>query len=308
MVFDARGHLLEPHTGERIDLGTVGVREYIDSWEDDFEEAPEELSLDLSCPTAGPSNRYRFVLFTEKEGFNPLLEKHDVGGRYDLPIMSTKGLSPTAARRLAERWSEVGVTILVLHDFDKSGFSILHTLQNDTRRYRFRTRPKVIDLGLRLHDVRAMNLEDEVVEYKGAKKDPRIKLREYGATAEECDYLVGSRSGGGWVGRRVELNAMVKSSAFMAFLERQLEAHGVTKVIPSEEVLQKAFRLAWRKVRVQEATSRAAGKAAKAFPVVPPGLAQRVAERIAGTGKAWDEAIVELVLAQRRGRLPPGPT
>ena len=29
VVFDARGHLVEPHTGRRVALGTLGVREYL---------------------------------------------------------------------------------------------------------------------------------------------------------------------------------------------------------------------------------------------------------------------------------------
>jgi hypothetical protein len=57
------------------------------------------------------------------------------------------------------------VTVLVLHDFDKSGLSILHTLRSNTRRYKYRKRPKVIDLGLSLKDVTALGLIGERVTY-----------------------------------------------------------------------------------------------------------------------------------------------
>jgi hypothetical protein len=50
------------------------------------------------------------------------------------------------------------VTILVVRDFDKYGFSIAHKLQSDTRRYQFTTPPNVVDLGLRLADVQALQL------------------------------------------------------------------------------------------------------------------------------------------------------
>jgi hypothetical protein len=40
-----------------------------------------------------------------------------------------------------------GVPLLLLHDFDKFGFSIAGTLQRATRRFSFRTNFKVIDLG-----------------------------------------------------------------------------------------------------------------------------------------------------------------
>lgn len=133
IVFDARGHLEEPHTGKRIDLGTIDVREYHEAWEEDFAEDVEAFSFDYACPTVGPDHRYAAVLFVEKEGFNPLLKAARIAEKYDLAIMSTKGMSTTAARQLVERLTEKGVKILVLHDFDKSGFSIVHTLRTSTR-------------------------------------------------------------------------------------------------------------------------------------------------------------------------------
>jgi DNA topoisomerase VI subunit A len=77
-----------------------------------------------AIPTSGPQHRYRFALFIEKEGFNPLLAQARIAERYDLPVMSTKGMTVTAARQLAEALAVKGVTILVLHDFDKSGLDI----------------------------------------------------------------------------------------------------------------------------------------------------------------------------------------
>jgi len=93
------------------------------------------------------------VLFIEKEGFIPLFERVQLAERYDIAIMSTKGMSVTACRQLVEAMCASNVPLLVLHDFDKSGFSILGTLRSNTRRYSFRSRPNVIDLGLRLDDV-----------------------------------------------------------------------------------------------------------------------------------------------------------
>src|SRR5262249_38753994 len=151
-----RGHITEPHTGHCIGLGTVAVRDYIGGWQAEVPGRFEPPALDLSCPTRGPANRFRFALFVEKEGFDALLARAGIARRYDVAIMSTKGMSVTAARRLAEEFARQGVTLLVLHDFDKSGFSILHTLQNDTPRYRFTHRPRVLDLGLRLADVEAL--------------------------------------------------------------------------------------------------------------------------------------------------------
>ena len=49
-------------------------------------------------PTLGPKHRFGAILFIEKEGFMPLFEAVQLAERYDLAIMSTKGMSVTAAR------------------------------------------------------------------------------------------------------------------------------------------------------------------------------------------------------------------
>lgn len=154
VVFDARGRLLEPHTGRRIDLGTLEVRDYIGDWSATPPESPLRISIPAACPTHGPANRYGFALFVEKEGFYPLLERYRIADRYDVAVMSTKGMSVTAARELVDRLCEQGVQVLVLHDFDKSGFSIVHTLRTESPRYKHRSKPTVVDIGLRLEDVR----------------------------------------------------------------------------------------------------------------------------------------------------------
>jgi hypothetical protein len=103
---------------------------------------------------------------------------------------------------LVDRLSGLGVTVLVLRDFDKAGFSIVHTLRTDSRRYTFRTKPNVIDIGLRLGDVCAWGLESlsEPVTYRG-ELDPRDGLRAAGATEEECEFLVKGSAYAGWSGR-----------------------------------------------------------------------------------------------------------
>jgi DNA topoisomerase VI subunit A len=164
---------------------------------------------------------YGAILFVEKEGFLPLFRAVRLAERYDLAIMSTKGLSVTASRLLVDRLCAAHqVSLLVLHDFDKSGFSILGTLRRDTRRYAFRNRIEVVDLGLRLEDVEDSRLEAEDVVHRS---DPAPNLRENGATAEEISFL---RS------RRVELNAFT-SADFVAWIERKLEQHGWSRSCPT---------------------------------------------------------------------------
>jgi DNA topoisomerase VI subunit B len=297
VVFDARGRLIEPHTGRRIDLGTLEVRNYIQSWTQICPDSTSGTLVPTRCPTHGPANRYGFALFVEKEGFYPLLERYRIADRYDVAIMSTKGMSVTAARELVDRLSEQGVVILVLRDFDKSGFSIVHTLRTDSPRYRFRTKPNVIDLGLRLEDVHEWGLLElaEAVDYRKAKKDPRERLRAAGATGEECGFLVNDRGAGGWSGRRVELNAFT-SPLFVEFIEHKFKQLGVAKVVPSGDSLASAYRRAYAMAQIQEAIDEATAEAANGRRVaLPRDLASKLAKSIKDTSMSWDEALAEIV-------------
>ena len=119
MVWDARGHLVEPHTDISLPLGTLEVATYLrdigePQWDDPKAEMPK-------INTYGPSGCYGAILFVEKEGFNEIFEAVQLAERYDIAIMSTKGTSVTAARHLADELC--GKTTIsrcfVLHDFDK---------------------------------------------------------------------------------------------------------------------------------------------------------------------------------------------
>lgn len=233
VVYDMRGHFQEPHTGVEIGLGTLRVRHYLQSIRD---HVIGELCThigDQLYPTVGPDNRYSAILFIEKEGFMPLFKAVELAERYDLAIMSTKGMSVTAARHLVDKLchDRSSVSLLVLHDFDKAGFSILGTLYNDTDRYKFENRIKVMDLGIRLEDVQLYNLEAEIC--KLGKSD-KIKLKEHGASQDEIDFLSE---------RRVELNAF-SSGDFITWIESKLNKCGIKKVMPDDHILLHAYHLA----------------------------------------------------------------
>lgn len=296
VVFDARGHFLEPHTGRRIDLGTLDVRSYIKQWHDAEAQSEEDITLSHKFATCGPANRFRFALFVEKEGFNPLFKAIQLTERFDLALMSTKGMSVTAARLLVDDLSKCGVTVLVLRDFDKAGFSIIHTLANDTRRYKFSVKPRVIDLGLRLEDVRAHSLESEAVEYKS---DPRPNLKERGATDEEIALLVTGKDGGRWIGERVEINAM-PSDVMVEWLEQKLTDAGAKKIIPSADTLAEAWKQATRRAKVQVAIDAALEEAKQTDEPMPAELADRIGEAIEGKSESWDLALWRLALDRTR--------
>src|SRR5262249_37576191 len=302
VVFDARGHFTEPHTGLRIDLGTLPVRAYIRRWASKVVTSlTDAVAFPLNRFTCGPMNRYRFVLFTEKEGFDELMEAAAISRRYDVGNMSTKGMSVTACRELVDALSGLGIIVLVLHDFDKSGLGILYTIQTNSRRYCFKNRPKVGDMGLRLDATvspQISDLDSEVVHYRVGRakkvlKDPRIRLREYGATDEECNFLVRKQVGLGWEGERIELNAMI-SPQYLAYLEHGLQRFGVQKVIPDEEVLAMTYRHEYLVAEVMDALAPIVKRLDEKQVGIPNDLKGRVEKIILGTTTPWDDAIREI--------------
>jgi hypothetical protein len=295
VVFDARGHFTEPHTRVVVPLGTLDVRSYLAGVQ---RKPRDEATLtDLLFPTCGPKNRYSAILFIEKEGFLPLFQRVRLAERFDIAIMSTKGMSVTASRLLVDRLcAEHRIPLLVLHDFDKSGFSIASTLQRDTRRYEFFNSINVVDLGLRLTDVREWELVSESVAY--GKSDPTWNLRENGATDEEIAFLC-DKAKSSWqhhVGQRVELNAF-SSADLVKWIEDKLKEHGIKKVVPDPETLEAAYRRALANVIIERdldvLSQRAKEQAQEAS--LPNTLAEEIVAR-QGTdpAKPWDELVAEL--------------
>ena len=285
VVFDARGHFAEPHEGVVVNLGTLAVRNYLNKIREAKFEDPELNAAGIS--TYGPDRNFAAALFIEKEGFQPLFERVMLAERHDIAIMSTKGVSVTAARLLVDRLcSAHDIPLLVLHDFDVAGFTILDTLRRDTRRYRFESDIKVIDLGLRLADVRAMGLQSEgAASSKSSAGTIRARLRNSGATPEECDFLVH---------QRVELNAMT-SEQFVAFIERKLAEHGIEKIIPVKETLDEAYRLFDRGRRLQEAYDKVMTEVDTAGVSAPDDIEKRVAKILKDRPTLrWDAAVKEV--------------
>jgi len=259
--------------------------------------------IDGSFPTNGPTNRFKFALFVEKEGFDELLAQSQIAQRYDMAIFSSKGESVIATRRLVDHLSQAGVSVLVLHDFDKWGLLIAHWLSHDSPRYKFKSRPKVIDIGLRLADVKKMGLDTdkEPLVYK-QKKNPGDVLREIGVPEEEIRFLVGKQTDyKHWNGFRVELNAMT-SRQFIDFLEMKFKEHGVEKVVPDRPTLE----IAWKRAKMVEKVNAAVDTVMQEISAngsatrVPRDLAKRLREFLDRRPELpWDEALVRLA---KKGR------
>jgi hypothetical protein len=201
--------------------------------------------------------------------------------------MSTKGMSNTASRLLVDRLcSRYDIPLLVVHDFDKAGFSIVGTLKRSTKRYQFENNIKVIDLGLRLSDVEEYDLEPEDVYYRMDGFALSKNLRKNGAAADEIDFLAR---------QRVELNAF-SSGDLIKWLEAKLEEHGIEKVVPGQKSLEEAYRHAIEAQYLEdnaETLLEEANEFAEAQPI-PEDIAELVRSRLADhSTMSWDDAIEE---------------
>ena len=288
VVFDARGHFIEPHTDRVVPLGTIEVRSYLG---DRPRLGPAVmLNADALYPTSGPQNRFRNILFVEKEGFDPLLQQARIAERYDLAVMSTKGMSVVAARMLLDRLAPLIDRVFVLHDFDIAGFSIFGTLGANGRRYVYKNAVNMVDLGLRLGDVQAMGLEAEPVIIKDFES--RVDtLRAHGATDEEIEFLKDER---------VELNAMT-SREMVDFIEAKLTMHRVAKVVPDVGIIEAHARRLIEQRLAGEALAEIRDQITRqaAATPLPKGIEVQLRRYLARhPSLAWDDALAQIVGGQ----------
>jgi hypothetical protein len=291
VIYDARGHLEEPHTNRRIGVGTIEIRNYLNAMKD-----PEVIPADFSSANVeiiGPSGGIAGIMFCEKEGFGPLWKAVDLANRYDLMIISTKGVSVTAARELFDALCGVanarGIPLFPLVDFDFDAFKIRSTATRDTRRYQFENKIKVVDLGLRIEDIQGLEREPAAAT-KMSETERRAQLRNNGATPEEIEFLLHER---------VELNAM-GSEELVEMVERKLKAYGLKKVIPDDDLLGETYKEFQRSQELKEQFEELAEEFEATEVKVPATLRKQVAAVLKKHPELrWDDA-VQAVLDKSR--------
>jgi len=210
----------------------------------------------------------------------------DLANRYDLMIISTKGVSVTAARQLIETICGPDIPLFALHDFDVAGFMIFGTLSRDTRRYKFSRTVNPISLGLRLDDIDGLEREPAAAT-KADESQLTAQLRENGATDQEIAILLNER---------VEINALT-SDALIEMIETKLKAHGIKKVVPSAELLSDAYIAFHKSQKIEDAFDDLQEEMPDEDDVeVPPDLEDQVRKLLdQHSHLRWDEA-VHLVL------------
>ncbi len=264
----ARGTFKEPHRARDdngLAMSTMNVRNYLAG-------AGEHQSADIApvpvrFPTAGAANRIAAVLICEKEGFDELLSAEGVPERFDLALMSTKGISARAARDLAQT---IEAPCFTLHDLDKNGFVMAAGF------------PFATDLGLRMEDVQALGLESEEQSHRSPHKAFRNLLHN-GATPDEAHFISH--------GQRVELN-MLAGPEFVAFVEGKLREHGIKKVIPDDATLKLAWERAHKAQRLNEVIAGDPVDLTAPIPPMPADMGDLIAKEFERDDKLpWDIAL-----------------
>lgn len=197
---DDRGSLYHPHSDKTIPLGSMMAERY---------ERPDWT--------------FNKILYSEKEGFFPILRAARWPERHDCALMTAKGFASKAARDLIDLLGETDepLTFFCIHDADGPGTLIYQALQEGTRA-RGGREVRVKNLGLEPAEAVEMGLQIEPVT---PGKDKAIPVASY----VPDDWRSWLQS------HRVELNAMT-TAQFIGWLDRKFaEASG--KLIPPPDVL-----------------------------------------------------------------------
>jgi hypothetical protein len=295
---DPRGNLTIANAAHevRIPCGTIAIDNHLtEVGRQSIDLYSPDIQVDIPWPSLRAKERYQGVLYIEKEGFDPVLEEAQIAERYDLAILSNKGMSVVAGRHFVDMVCAVltGVPLLVVHDFDKHAFDILQRLTTVSERaeekglvtYHFKNQIQVIDLGLRLADVQKYHLKGERCNFKGSFP------ADSPCTEEEKAYLSS--------GRRIELNEFT-SPQLVECLESKLDAVFQGKrLLPADDILEQAYRRALVVAQLNqtiEQVKNAAVATARARDL-PQHLRQRLEKSLQEDPRAWDQALYDLAQA-----------
>ena len=301
-----RGTLLIPNTHQetRIPCGTLEIDRHLESMHDNI-PLDEMLTVPWQWPSVAAGQRFRAVVYIEKTGFEPVISQVRIAERYEIAVLSCQGQSVVAARKYVDHVCRVngGVPLFVVHDLDYPGFLIASRLTTVSEQaeeqnrvaYQFRNDINVTDFGLRLEDARKYGLAEEHVNNK-----PKRIAYDAGCTDDEARLFLS--------GRRIELNAFT-APQFVEWLEGKLRAAGLDdreRLIPSDDVLEKAYRRSIVTVRVNKALRDIHADLVKEATdaKVPKRLRAQLRACMKGSDEPWDIALHRLTAAGLGVELP----
>jgi hypothetical protein len=260
---DSRGVLYHPHTGEEIPLETLAVEQY-----------------------QRPAWTFTKILYSEKEGFFPILKDVRWPERYDCALLTSKGYATRAVCDVLKLMGEIHepITIFCIHDADGPGTMIYQAMQEAVNARPGASNIRIINLGLEPKEALAMGLEAEKVKRKvdkhGRKK--AVPVASY-VPPRWRTWLQSSR---------VELNAMT-TPEFLAWLDGKLAPYHTGKLVPPAAVLEERLRKSLESKMRQHITDEVLrqadvdGRVARACAELEAGVAQR----LVGIGAEVNEAL-----------------
>jgi hypothetical protein len=202
---DSRGFFVEPHSNNKVELGTLDVEKYVPNIEE-----------------------FGTLLFIEKTGFfNQLHTDYKLDKRYDVGLISAKGNANTAARDLIEKIQEANpdIRLLTLTDLDIYGLGIAANARKaDTL--------SAVDefgaerIGITYEDIEAYDLQSEPKNYKKTAIEQLKNLHEDGEVDQQTFEFLTEEDG-----QRVEINALPPKQ-LNKYLENKFDELGIEKVAP----------------------------------------------------------------------------
>ncbi len=208
----------------------------------------KEIDTEFVSSFEPPEYFYDKVLFVEKHGVAKDIAEAGLGDLYDMAIVGAPGFGSLADRRLLRILAEEDYKILLLHDLDVNGMSILANVQDGNHRMAG-VEVEVLDLGLRLADVPALDLKVRQEGGTGFLGEEATRQKALPTTidayltAAERELLTGTpRNAKVWEYKRYELNE-IPAAMRVPFVEEKLEAAGLRKkVMPPESYLVRGRR------------------------------------------------------------------
>ena len=177
MVFDARGHFTEPHTGSKSRSAPLRCGNYLAASASTRSPISTFDMSEAALPDPGRSTAYGAILFIEKEGFMPLFEavqlaralrpRHHVHQGHE-----RHGGAPAGRRALRHTTSRSSCCTTSTSPASRSSARCSGT-PGATLQER---NSQVIDLGLRLDDMDAEGLRAKLVSYGEARPAVRDNL------------------------------------------------------------------------------------------------------------------------------------
>jgi len=208
IYFEPRGFFLDPFAHEQIPLGTRDVIDFISKPRQGriYTEQVKLYSLQ-------PEILYQQVLFIEKSGYNTIMKESGLIDEFNMGIISTRGFSTRASKKLMQYFIQHGIDVYVLHDCDIFGYMIQDKLASGSNT--FCDPLDVTDIGLKVADVIELEKTPEVVK---PKNEYHASLRML--TDSEYDFFIVDDYSNKY--RRVELNALTNDE-FIALVRSKME-------------------------------------------------------------------------------------